>query len=104
MSKKYVCIKQQDVKDCGPACLASISKYYGLRISISKIRELCGTDNSGTNILGLVRGARELGFIAEGVKGNKESLFEDFTLPAIAHVILENNLHHFIVIYEIKEN
>jgi len=104
VSKKYVCIKQQDVKDCGPACLASISKYYGLRISISQTRELCGTDNSGTNILGLVRGARELGFMAEGVKGNKESLFEDFTLPAIAHVILNNNLHHFIVIYEIKEN
>ncbi|MGH0950847.1 cysteine peptidase family C39 domain-containing protein, partial [Bacillus mycoides] len=29
LNKKFVSIKQQDLKDCGPACLAMISRYYG---------------------------------------------------------------------------
>ncbi|NLP47075.1 MAG: hypothetical protein GX347_08570, partial [Epulopiscium sp.] len=28
--KKHHCIKQQDITDCGAACLATISKQYGL--------------------------------------------------------------------------
>ena len=40
---KYYCIKQHDIKDCGAACLATISKQYGLNLSISKIREVAGT-------------------------------------------------------------
>ncbi|WP_252250910.1 cysteine peptidase family C39 domain-containing protein [Clostridium sp. ZBS13] len=27
--KKYYCIKQHDMKDCGPVCIATISKQYG---------------------------------------------------------------------------
>jgi ABC-type bacteriocin/lantibiotic exporter with double-glycine peptidase domain len=47
-NKKYVnqevCIKQHDMKDCGAACLATIAKQYGLKVPISKIREVAGTD------------------------------------------------------------
>ena len=46
---KYYCIKQHDITDCGAACLATISKQYGLNLSISKIREVAGTDKQGTN-------------------------------------------------------
>ena len=45
---KYYCIKQHDITDCGAACLATISKQYGLNLSISKIREAAGTDKQGT--------------------------------------------------------
>ena len=34
IGKKYHCIKQHDIKDCGAACLATISKQYGLKIPI----------------------------------------------------------------------
>ncbi|QWH69556.1 hypothetical protein EXW41_27905 (plasmid) [Bacillus wiedmannii] len=40
-------IKQHDLQDCGPACLAMISRHYGLSLSISKIREVSGTDLKG---------------------------------------------------------
>ena len=43
--KKYTCIKQHDTTDCAAACLATISKQYGLKIPITKIREVAGTDN-----------------------------------------------------------
>jgi ATP-binding cassette subfamily B protein len=42
--KKYHCVKQYDITDCGAACLATISKQYGLKILITKIREVAGTD------------------------------------------------------------
>lgn len=27
---KYYCVRQLDETDCGAACIATISKYYGL--------------------------------------------------------------------------
>jgi len=42
--KKYYCIKQYDITDCAAACLTTISKQYGLKIPITRIREVAGTD------------------------------------------------------------
>ena len=56
---KYYCIKQHDITDCGAACLATISKQYGLKLPISKIREIAGTDKQGTNAYGMVRQVRQ---------------------------------------------
>ena len=39
----FYCIKQHDITDCGAACLATVSKQYGLFTSITKIREVDGT-------------------------------------------------------------
>lgn len=52
MFRKYVCVKQHDIKDCGAACLSTILKSYGLKLQIGKIREVCGTDSFGTNAYG----------------------------------------------------
>ena len=35
---KRVVVRQQDIKDCGAACLLSIIKYYGGNISLEKIK------------------------------------------------------------------
>lgn len=77
---KYYCIKQHDITDCGAACLATISKQYGLSTSITKIREIAGTDKQGTNVYGMCKAAEQLGFTAKGVKGNR-------LLKAIEHKI-----------------
>ena len=66
--KKETLIKQHDIKDCGAACLASVSAHYGLKIPIAKIRQICHTDKRGTNVLGMVQGLEALGFNAKGVK------------------------------------
>ncbi|MBR3294350.1 MAG: hypothetical protein IKI69_08045 [Oscillospiraceae bacterium] len=68
---KYYCIKQHDITDCGAACLATIAKQYGLQKSITKIRQIAGTDKQGTNAYGMVKAAGQLGFTAKAVKGNK---------------------------------
>jgi ATP-binding cassette subfamily B protein len=102
--KKYVCIKQHDIKDCGCACIATICKQHGLKIPISKIREVSGTDKIGTSAYGLIKAAEELGFTAKGVKANKqEDIFSEFPLPAIAHVVIDGTLLHYVVIHKISK-
>lgn len=100
---KYYCVKQHDITDCGAACLATISKQYGLNLSISKIREVAGTDKQGTNAYGMIKAAEQLGFSAKGVKGDKEAFFTEFPLPAIAHVVVDGSLLHYVVIHKITK-
>lgn len=100
---KYYCIKQHDITDCGAACLSTICKQNGYKIGITKIREVAGTDKQGTNAYGLIKAAEQLGFSAKGVKGNKEAFFSEFPLPCIAHVIVDGNLLHYVVIHKITK-
>ena len=100
----YYCIRQHDVTDCGAACLATICKQNGYKIGISHIREVAGTDRQGTNVYGVIKAAETLGFSAKGVKGNKEAFFSNFPLPCIAHVIVNGNLLHYVVIHRITKN
>ena len=51
----YTCIKQHDITDCAAACLATASRQYGLKLPISRIREIAGTDKMGTNAYGVVQ-------------------------------------------------
>lgn len=102
-------IKQHDITDCGAACLASISAYYGLSMPIARIRQMASTDRKGTNVLGLITAAEKLGFMTKAVK----SLRQDGTpnleplgkipLPAIAHTIVDGRLQHYVVIYKFTD-
>ena len=108
--KSGVCIKQHDITDCGAACLSSVAAYYELQLPLARIRQITHTDRQGTNFLGMVEAAQKLGFAAKGVKaietinnrsiGKKSSLYK-IPLPAIAHIILNGKLQHFVVIYKI---
>lgn len=102
--KKYYCIKQHDITDCGAACLATIAKQYGYKIPITKIREIAGTDKQGTNAYGVIKAAKEIGFSAKGVKGDQEAFFSEFPLPAIAHVVVDGQLLHYVVIHAIDKD
>ncbi len=94
-------IKQRDITDCGAACIASIATNYKLKLPVSRIRQIAGTDKKGTNVLGLIKAAEKLGFTAKGVKGGADAL-PKIPLPAIAHVIVNKVLAHYVVIYSVK--
>lgn len=100
---QYPCIHQHDMKDCGAACIATIARSHGLKMPITRIREIAGTDKQGTNALGLIKAAEQLGFTAKGVKGNQEAFFSEFPLPAIAHVIVDESLLHYVVVHKITK-
>lgn len=93
-------VKQRDITDCGAACLASVASYYKLNLPVAKIRQYAGTDKKGTNAKGMIEAAEKLGFDVKGVKGPFESLFK-IPKPAIAHIIIKEALHHYVVIYSI---
>lgn len=99
MIPNRILIKQRDITDCGASCLASVAAFYQLYLPVSQIRQMAGTDKKGTNVLGMLEAAERLGFDAKGVKGTFESLFK-IPKPSIAHVIVQDGLHHFVVIYE----
>lgn len=99
----YTCIRQHDEKDCGAACLATVAKTYGLEMPITQMRDLAGTDLQGTSAYGLIKAAEKLGFTAKGVKGELEAIYSEFPLPAIAHVVMEGNLLHYVVVHEISK-
>ncbi|WP_192178721.1 peptidase domain-containing ABC transporter [Mesorhizobium amorphae] len=100
MSSKVIKFKQRDITDCGAASLASVAAFYGYKLPLSRIRQYASTDRSGTTVLGLTEAAQKLGFIAKGVKGGFDSLYK-IPKPAIAHVIVKEVLHHFVVIQAI---
>jgi len=103
--KKYHCIKQHDMKDCGAACLATICRQYGLKIPISKIREISGTDKNGTSAYGVIKAAENLGFTAKGVRVSKpEDIFSDFPKPSVAHVIIDGKIMHYVVIHKVTKD
>jgi ATP-binding cassette, subfamily C, bacteriocin exporter len=97
--RKKIRIQQQDLTDCGAACLASISAWYGLQYPIARIRQFAGTDKKGTSILGIVEAAERLGLSAKAIKGEPGSILE-VPLPAVAHCVLPNGIHHYVVVYE----
>ena len=95
-------IKQRDITDCGAACMASVAEHYKLKLPVSKIRQIAGTDQKGTNALGMIKAAEQLGFTAKGVKGNIDAL-PKIPLPAIAHVVVKEVLQHYVVIYAVTD-
>lgn len=103
--QKRIIIKQQDQKDCGICCLSSLIKYYNGYIPLEKIREDTLTNSRGTSAFHMVEALKNYGFDAYGTKVKKEDFFHvDFPLPAIVHVVLDNGLNHYMVLYEIRKD
>jgi ATP-binding cassette subfamily B protein len=93
---------QLDQSDCGVACLMSIIKLNGGSNSIEKLRELSGTTKQGTTMLGLYQVANKIGFTAEGCEADIQALI-DHKQPVILHVVIENQLQHYVVCYHYYE-
>ncbi|MGM9970390.1 MAG: peptidase domain-containing ABC transporter [Anaeroplasma sp.] len=103
--KKYYNVRQLESTDCAAACLASVSLFYGLELTITKLRDVCGTDSKGTNVNGLLYASEKLNFEAKAVRISFNNLMrEKIRLPLIAHGITKNGMTHYIVVYKINKN
>lgn len=97
-------IRQQGKSDCGIACLASVIKYHKGEQSLERLRELSGTSQQGTTLLGLYQAARQLGFEAEGLEAESVDNLKELSEPAILHVLIDNKLQHYFVFYGFDGN
>ena len=100
---RYTFIKQHDATDCAAACMAMVCLHYRKETTITKLRDIMGTDLKGTNLIGLTKCAEMLGFASQAVRVDKEGFLSDYTLPAIANVITKEGLSHFVVIFKITK-
>ena len=100
----FKCILQNDETDYGLACLAAIFKKYNLKVTIAKIRDIAGTDRQGTSAYGIVKVIEHFGFQQKVVEANKSVLTPKIPLPAIAHVIIDDSLLHYVVITKVKDD
>ncbi len=100
---KYTYVKQHDATDCAAACLAMVCLHYKKETTITKLRDMMGTDLKGTNLVGLSKCADELGFVSQAVRVDKEGFLSKYTLPAIANTITKEGMTHFVVVFKITD-
>lgn len=89
---------QKDQSDCGVSCLQSLIRFYGGAIPLEKLRELSGTNITGTTVLGLYQAANQLGFDSEGNEADIQALI-DHGEPLILHVLIDEKLQHYVICY-----
>ncbi|XZF61407.1 MAG: ABC transporter transmembrane domain-containing protein [Gloeotrichia echinulata DVL01] len=94
--RRYPFFAQQSGSDCGAACLVMVSRYWGKRFSVNRLRDIANVDRNGASLRGLLTAAESLGFATRPVKASLKQLAKQ-KLPAIAH--WEGK--HYIVVYEI---
>lgn len=86
---------QMDAKDCGPACLKMVAKYFGRYYSLQFMRDKCGITKEGVSLLGISQCAEEIGLHTVAIKCTIDDLVYKVPFPAI--VFWDEN--HFIVVY-----
>lgn len=85
--------------DCGPTCLAMISKSYGKNYNIEHLHDLCNISNEGASLYGISIAAEKIGFHTVGTQLSLIQLIDEMPLPCILHW----NQNHFVVLYKIKK-
>lgn len=91
-------IYQQEQEDCGAACLAMITCFYGFHVTLEAIKTFCGNMKSGLTMFGLNQAAKRMGFHAQAVRLNEKELLNlpSDKYPFVAHW----NQNHFVVVYK----
>lgn len=91
---------QNEMMDCGPACLRMIVKHYGRHYTLQTLRKKCFITREGVSMLGISDAAESIGFRTNGVRITLKQLEEEAKLPCILHW----NQNHFVVCYDVKKN
>lgn len=92
-------IPQHDKKDCGSACLAMISNFYGKKYPLQYLRDISFVSREGVSLLGLSEASRKIGFESLSAQLSIDQL-DKMPLPCILHW----NKKHFVVLYNIKRS
>lgn len=89
---------QRDSKDCGPACLKIIAKFYEKDFPLDYLNYISETTRAGTNLNFLGKAAEKMGFKSLAVKISIDEL-KQAPLPCILHW----NQNHFVVLFKIRK-
>ncbi len=90
-------ILQNELAECGLACLAMISCYYGYQCDLSSLRRRFSISAQGINLKQLLDMANRLHLAGRALRGDIDDL-EQLQLPCILHW----GMDHFVVLKEIN--
>ena len=96
-------IMQHDNRDCGVACLATICRFFGIKIPITKLREEMKVDKNGTSLYSINKEAQKYGLEPLVMQGTYNELYNDsknrkIKLPLIVHIIKNNYECHYAIL------
>lgn len=97
--KRLRFVAQHDAMDCGPACLAMVSAYYGKKHNLQYLREHSYLTREGVSLMGLTEAANEIGLESCAIRSTIEEL-EQLNAPAI----LFWNASHFVVLCSVTRS
>ncbi len=98
-SPKLPMILQDERAECGHACVAMISNYWGHRLDLYSIRSMSSTSSRGITLLDINQLFESLGFVTRPLQVPLEELHL-IKCPALLHW----NLNHFVVLKKVKKN
>jgi ATP-binding cassette, subfamily B, bacterial CvaB/MchF/RaxB len=90
-------ILQNELAECGLACLAMISCYYGYQCDLSSVRRRFSISAQGINLKQLLDIANRLHLAGRAMRGDVDDLSQ-LQLPCILHW----GMNHFVVLKEIS--
>ena len=85
--------RQTEAAECGLACLAMISSYYGHRIDLNSLRRRYPVSMKGVTLSAMIQVASQLGLASRPLRFELHHL-RQLRLPAIVHW----NMNHFVVL------
>lgn len=95
--RKIPSVIQQDVMDCGVACISMICRWYGIAMSIPELKKTCVPTREGVSMKRVAATLEELGFNVVGGRATTRMLIGKAVLPVILHW----NQDHFVVLFRV---
>ena len=90
-------ILQSEAAECGLACMAMITQYYGDKRDLNALRHTMSVSLRGSTLKDVMGVASDLGFQSRAIKIEMEHLAQ-LACPAILHW----NMNHFVVLTKVK--
>ncbi len=97
LKKKLPLLLQDELSECGLACIGMIANFFGARIDLPSLRQKFSISAKGVTLADIVQMAQQLGLQARPLKVELESL-QHLRLPCILHW----NFNHFVVLKAVK--
>lgn len=91
--------QQIEHSDCGITCVRIVSDYFGRKIPLKTLRELCDAGRMGITMRDLMGCTRKLGFRSEAVRIGMDDVLR-MPLPAILYW----EQRHYVVLYNISKS
>ena len=90
-------ILQSEAAECGLACMAMITQYYGDKRDLNALRHTMSVSLRGSTLKDVMGVASDLGFQSRAIKIEMEHLAQ-LACPAILHW----SMNHFVVLTKVK--